>query len=310
MILSGRASAPRNRHRHRPACSSPNGWKCRSRRPSWSTRAGRAPAAGWIRRRLRSPDDGSAIRKAVPGGFTHRRGHWKPSSCLAGTAIHNCVIEEGGTITVYRIDVQADAGAQVGGRPFRHRLASPTSVLQRPEQPAGGLRRHQPGTAPGIRAGYDRLGQEFGPKPFDPFPQLPDEENEDNESGLPLANRFVTRPAMTSSTPARCSPISATRTATLIGDLPSVGITAYGGAGNDLIIGGQAGDHLAGGSGDDIIEGQGGTDHIYGDSGVNVNIPDACAPHPHRGPTRPWRRLLIPSSEPATRPSSRSAIRN
>mgnify|MGYP006191139267 CR=1 FL=1 len=52
----------------------------------------------------------------------------------------------------------------------------------------------------------------------------------------------------------------------------TVGITAYGGAGNDLIKGSQAGDHLAGGSGDDTIQGQRGTDHIYGDSGVNVNI--------------------------------------
>lgn len=51
-----------------------------------------------------------------------------------------------------------------------------------------------------------------------------------------------------------------------------MGSTAYGGAGNDLIIGSQAGDHLAGGSGDDTILGQGGSDHIYGDSGVNVNI--------------------------------------
>src|SRR5262249_14039032 len=56
------------------------------------------------------------------------------------------------------------------------------------------------------------------------------------------------------------------------GALPSVGFTAYGGAGNDLIIGSQAGDHLAGGSGDDEIRGLRGVDHIYGDSGVNVDI--------------------------------------
>ena len=51
-----------------------------------------------------------------------------------------------------------------------------------------------------------------------------------------------------------------------------MGITAYGGAGDDLIIGSQAGDHLAGGSGNDEIRGLRGADHIYGDSGVNVNI--------------------------------------
>src|SRR5439155_20630230 len=56
------------------------------------------------------------------------------------------------------------------------------------------------------------------------------------------------------------------------GQLPAVGFTAYGGKGNDIIIGSQAGDHLAGGSGDDIIQGQRGIDHIYGDSGVNVDV--------------------------------------
>ena len=41
---------------------------------------------------------------------------------------------------------------------------------------------------------------------------------------------------------------------------------------DDLIIGSQAGDHLAGGSGDDTILGLRGVDHIYGDSGFNVDI--------------------------------------
>ena len=34
----------------------------------------------------------------------------------------------------------------------------------------------------------DRLGLEFGEKPFNPFPDLPDEENEDDEWVFPLAN--------------------------------------------------------------------------------------------------------------------------
>src|SRR5262249_10406263 len=55
-------------------------------------------------------------------------------------------------------------------------------------------------------------------------------------------------------------------------NLPTVGFTAYGGGGNDLIIGSQAGDHLAGRSGDDEINGGRGVDLIYGDSGVNVDI--------------------------------------
>ena len=53
---------------------------------------------------------------------------------------------------------------------------------------------------------------------------------------------------------------------------PTVGITAFGGAGDDLIIGSQTGDHLAGGSGNDTILGQRGADLIYGDSGVNVDV--------------------------------------
>ena len=113
---------------------------------------------------------------------------------------------------------------------------------------------------------FDRLGLEFGEKPFNPFPHLPDAENEDDEWVFPLANAFdfagddiidasalfLLRPAPTG--------------------LLNVGFTAYGGGGNDSIVGSQAGDHLAGGSGDDTILGMAGTDHIYGDSGVNVNI--------------------------------------
>jgi len=49
-----------------------------------------------------------------------------------------------------------------------------------------------------------------------------------------------------------------------------LGIAAYGGSGDDLILGGSFGDHLAGGSGDDTIFGLAGNDHIYGDSGFNL----------------------------------------
>src|SRR6185503_12786113 len=56
------------------------------------------------------------------------------------------------------------------------------------------------------------------------------------------------------------------------GALPTVGITAYGGAGGDTIYGTQTGDHLAGGSGADRIYGQRGVDLIYGDDGFNVNV--------------------------------------
>jgi Ca2+-binding RTX toxin-like protein len=112
---------------------------------------------------------------------------------------------------------------------------------------------------------HDVLGMEFGEKPFDPFPQLTDGENEDDEWVFPLANPYklagndvIDASALFASAPA--------------GSLPSVGFTAYGGAGNDTIYGSQAGDHLAGGSGDDLIIGNRGVDHIYGDSGVNVSV--------------------------------------
>ena len=50
----------------------------------------------------------------------------------------------------------------------------------------------------------------------------------------------------------------------------SVGLTVYGGTGDDLIIGSQGDDRLAGGSGNDRIYGQAGDDHVYGDSGFNL----------------------------------------
>ena len=54
--------------------------------------------------------------------------------------------------------------------------------------------------------------------------------------------------------------------------LRPIGVTMYGGAGDDLLIGSQTGDQLAGGSGDDKILGQRGQDHVYGDSGFNVDL--------------------------------------
>ena len=52
----------------------------------------------------------------------------------------------------------------------------------------------------------------------------------------------------------------------------TVGLTIYGGPGNDHLIGSQAGDFIAGGSGNDVLVGNGGIDQIYGDSGVNVDL--------------------------------------
>jgi hypothetical protein len=56
------------------------------------------------------------------------------------------------------------------------------------------------------------------------------------------------------------------------GQLPTAGLVAYGGQGDDLIKGSQAGDILSGGSGNDQVWGGRGVDFIYGDAGVNVNL--------------------------------------
>ncbi|HYC45994.1 MAG TPA: hypothetical protein VED01_10995 [Burkholderiales bacterium] len=111
----------------------------------------------------------------------------------------------------------------------------------------------------------DVRGYEFGNKPFDPFTHLPDGDNENDEWVFALADAYDN--AGNDVIDAR--QLFATVAAV---DLPTVGFTAYGGEGDDLIYGSQAGDHLAGGSGDDEIHGNRGVDHIYGDSGINVDI--------------------------------------
>lgn len=164
-----------------------------------------------------------------------------------------------GTFAVFGYDVARDGGVRVGGdRITVTGGAGPNSplVIYGDTSQDGVWYAGVPGSV---------LGYDFGPKPFDPFPNLPADQKEDDTWVFPLAKPFkragndvIDASALFASTPAA--------------SLPTVGITAYGGAGNDTIIGSQAGDHLAGGSGDDLILGQRGTDHIYGDSGVNVNI--------------------------------------
>jgi hypothetical protein len=109
------------------------------------------------------------------------------------------------------------------------------------------------------------LGSNFGPKPFDPFPALPGGSNEDADWIMPLANLYQRAGNDVIVASELFDELDA-------GALPTVGITAYGGMGTDIILGSQAGDHLAGGSGTDGILGLRGNDHIYGDSGVNVDF--------------------------------------
>ena len=139
----------------------------------------------------------------------------------------------------------------------------------------------------------DVLGYEFGPKPFDPFTKIPDAENEDDEWVFPLANpyAYAGNDVIDAQRPVRRRHVHPGVAATC----RSVGFTAYGGAGNDLIIGSQAGDHLAGGSGDDEIRGLRGVDHIYGDSGRQRQHPhprpDDRHDQPQPGPDDHDRRL-------------------
>ncbi|HEX6131212.1 MAG TPA: hypothetical protein VF044_05745 [Actinomycetota bacterium] len=184
-------------------------------------------------------------------------------------------------LTVLGYDADYDGGVRVGGDsivvcnltpldsdPKKGCAGQPGSTSQRLAGPGSPLVVYGDTSQDGVWYGghpYDIKGYEFGPKPFDPFYKIPDGENEDDEWIFPVADPFDL---------AGNDIIDASNLFADVahGDLPTVGFTAYGGAGDDLIIGSQAGDHLAGGSGDDTILGLRGVDHIYGDSGFNVNV--------------------------------------
>ncbi|MEO0465131.1 MAG: hypothetical protein AAF216_01205 [Pseudomonadota bacterium] len=164
-----------------------------------------------------------------------------------------------GTVTVSAQQPRLDGGILVGGDTFTVTGgAGPDSplVIYGDTSQDGNWYAGQP---------FSVLGYDLGEKPFDPFPELPDGDNEDDEWVMPLANPFDHFGNDVIDASALFAGLSSD-------NLPSVGITAYGGGGDDVIIGSQAGDHLAGGSGNDAIFGLRGTDHIYGDSGVNVDI--------------------------------------
>jgi len=175
---------------------------------------------------------------------------------LQGVAL---VPKTGVELTVFGFDIQFDGGVRMGGD---HITVTGGAGPDSPLVVYGDT--SQDGVWYGGHS-WDVLGSDFGEKPFDPFPFLPDGDNEDDEWVFPLADPYthaghdvIDASALFAGTPA--------------GSLPTVGFVAYGGAGNDVILGSQTGDHLAGGSGDDTILGLRGVDHIYGDSGVNVNV--------------------------------------
>ena len=105
-------------------------------------------------------------------------------------------------------------------------------------------------------------GQSFGLKPFDAFPDVVDE---DQRWEFPLADAFD----LTGNDVVDASALFAGAPA---GALPAIGLVIYGGPGDDVLIGSQAGDVIAGGSGDDLLIGGRGADLVYGDSGVEVDV--------------------------------------
>ena len=86
--------------------------------------------------------------------------------------------------------------------------------------------------------------------------------------------------------------------------LRAVGVTVYGGPGDDMIIGSQTGDHLAGGSGNDTILGQRGEDHIYGDSGFNVDLITRLLTSRRSAPARPATRRRSSRTRTASSPAT------
>ena len=168
-------------------------------------------------------------------------------------------------LTVTGYDPLIDGGVRIGGDTITVGGPEADEVLAGPDSP---LVVYGDTSQDGVWYSghpYDVLGYEFGPKPFDPFTLIPDSQNEDDEWVFPLANPYPYAGNDVIDASALFADVSE-------GEMPTIGFTAYGGNGDDLIIGSQAGDHLAGGSGDDEIHGLRGVDHIYGDSGVNLNI--------------------------------------
>ncbi|MBC7133329.1 MAG: hypothetical protein H5U16_09525 [Roseovarius sp.] len=180
---------------------------------------------------------------------------------LLNAALGDCADHDGiATLTITTYDITRSGGQRVGGDHF---------IVTGGAGPDSPLVIYGDTSQDGIwHSGhsYDRLGLEFGPKPFDPLPLLPNDQNEDDSWVFALANPFDLHGNDIIDASALFANVQDAHLTI------SVGITAYGGMGDDLIIGSQTGDHLAGGSGNDTIIGQRGTDHIYGDSGFNVNI--------------------------------------
>ena len=229
-------------------------------------------------------------------------GSWTITSLTAATLTLNgaaIVPAAAATLTVFASDPAFAGPVRIGGDHLV--VATPGPVLGGPNSPLVlyGDTSQDGLWYSGNPATID--GYEFGDKPFNPFVFVPDGENEDDEWLFPLGNPFRLAGNDVIDASALFAGLVCNATCS---SLPSVGITAYGGDGDDLIIGSQTGDYLAGGSGDDTILGLRGIDQIYGDSGVNVNILTRGADDPLRE-----RGLHLRQCGPATDPRPRQPQR-
>ena len=110
-------------------------------------------------------------------------------TALAGAvmSLQNAALtpQSGVVLTVFGFDPTRDGGVRIGGDHITISGGagpdSPLVVYGDTSQDGVWYSGHP----------YDVLGMEFGDKPFDPFPNLPDGENEDDEWVFPLANPYT-----------------------------------------------------------------------------------------------------------------------
>ena len=227
--------------------------------PPASSSASRSGSPAWpARGRSRRPD-GDLHAHAAPA----RRS--RPRTGVAPSTVFGYDLDLDGGVAHRR---RHDHGLQPGSSA---RAAGP----RRPELAARRLRRHVAGRRLVPRPPVRRARATSSARSRSTRSRSCPTPRTRTTSGSSRSPTRTTTPATTSST--RSALFAGIVCDATCCNLPTVGFTAYGGAGNDLIIGSQAGDHLAGGSGDDEIHGGRGVDHIYGDSGVNVEHPHARA---------------------------------
>ena len=166
----------------------------------------------------------------------------RPTFAIAGDSVVLAPVE----LTVFGYDAGFDGGVRMGGdtivvcnlTPLDKRAeqgcaGQPGSSSQRIAGPESPLVVYGDTSQDGVWYGgtaFDTKGYEFGPKPFDPFYKIPDGDNEDDEWVFPLANPydFAGNDVIDASNLFRTVPCAPAPAACA---LPSVGFTAYGGAG-------------------------------------------------------------------------------